>query len=232
MERKANHDIREQPAYGITEAAHYLRLPPATLSSWTLGRDYETADGTRRWKPLIQAVDSRHRRLSFVNLVEAHVLAAIRRDHRIRIPSVRNALNYVSQKLGRARPLWDEIFETDGASLFVEKYGALINASRQGQLTMRELLAAHLRRIERDSHRIPIRLYPARSGGDEPSCFVAIDPRIAFGRPALIGAGVPVAVLADRFRGGDSVTLLAGDYGVDRDAVEEALRQADLLRAA
>ena len=55
MERKANHDIREQPAYGVTEAAHYLRLPPATLSSWTLGRDYETADGTRRWKPLIQS---------------------------------------------------------------------------------------------------------------------------------------------------------------------------------
>ena len=33
-------DLREMPAYGINEAAHYLGIPKATLRSWVLGRPY------------------------------------------------------------------------------------------------------------------------------------------------------------------------------------------------
>jgi len=38
-------DPRELPSYGITEAAHYLRLPTATLRSWLRGRYYPTETG-------------------------------------------------------------------------------------------------------------------------------------------------------------------------------------------
>ena len=33
------------PAYGIAEAAHYLRIPTATLRSWVHGRYYPTVAG-------------------------------------------------------------------------------------------------------------------------------------------------------------------------------------------
>jgi hypothetical protein len=81
------------PSYGITEAAHYLRLPTATLRSWLRGRYYPTESGRKYFKPVIDLPDPELASLSFVNLVEAHVLDAIRREHRIPLPNVRSALD-------------------------------------------------------------------------------------------------------------------------------------------
>ena len=49
---------------------------------------------------------------------------------------------------------------TDGVSVFVERTGALINATRSGQLAMRKLMEAHLRRIDPDVDGLAIRLFP------------------------------------------------------------------------
>ena len=48
---------------------------------------------------------------------------------------------------------------TDGLSVFVDHYGDLVNASQEGQLAMRQLVEAHLQRIERDVTGI-LRLFP------------------------------------------------------------------------
>ena len=58
------------------------------------------------------------------------------------------------------------------------------------------------------------------------------DPRVSFGRPVLRGQGVPTAVLADRFKGGDTLQELAGDYGVSTEEIEEAIRCEFDRRAA
>lgn len=227
-------DVTERPAYSVGEAAHYLRMSPMTLQSWALGRTYPTASGIKRWQPLFDIADKRGRRLSFINLVEANVLAAVRRDHGVAMPKVRAALDFVRAELDVARPLADEKFETDGVSLFVKRYGELINASQSGQRALRGMLDAALQRIERSApDGVPVRLY-ARGPTDAaaPSRFVAFDPNIAFGRPILVTSGVPVAAIAGRFRGGDTIHFLAEDYGVGAEAIEEALRQAELLRAA
>src|SRR5262249_35581636 len=79
-------DPREMPAYGILEAAHYLRLPPSTLRDWVRGRSYPTEKGRRLSAPLISLPPRSPREplvLSFFNLVEAHVLGALRREHRV-----------------------------------------------------------------------------------------------------------------------------------------------------
>ncbi len=144
-------DPRECPAYSISEAAHYLRIPQATLRSWVAGRYYPTAHGRKFFKPIIDLADKDRCLLSFLNLVEAHVLDAIRREHGVSLPKVRTALNYLKKRLPSQHPLADQKFETDGSSLFIEKYGQLINLSQEGQLAVRSMLAAHLRRIERDA---------------------------------------------------------------------------------
>jgi cytochrome c oxidase subunit 2 len=46
QQRKTAADNRDVAAYTLAEAARYLRLPPATLRSWVLGREYPTADGS------------------------------------------------------------------------------------------------------------------------------------------------------------------------------------------
>ncbi|MDE2360192.1 MAG: DUF433 domain-containing protein, partial [Betaproteobacteria bacterium] len=53
---------------------------------------------------------------------------------------------------------------------------------------------------------------------------VAIDPRIGFGRPIIIHAGVRTEVIADRFAAGDSPEDMAEDYGVPETDILEALR--------
>ena len=47
---------------------------------------------------------------------------------------------------------------------------------------------------------------------------------IAFGRPVLVGKGVPTAVLADRFKAGDTLADMAQDYDTSTQAIEEAIR--------
>ncbi|HUL68583.1 MAG TPA: DUF433 domain-containing protein, partial [Burkholderiaceae bacterium] len=60
---------------------------------------------------------------------------------------------------------------------------------------------------------------------------VEIDPRIAFGRPVLIRRAVPTAVLADRFKAGDTLQELADDYDATAGEIEEAIR-CELDRSA
>lgn len=153
------------------------------------------------------------------------MLCAMRREHEISLPRVRTALNYLRRRLGSRHPLADQHFETDGMDLFVERYGELINASRQGQLALRALLQASLRRIERDASGNVIRLYPyTRIGSGHEPRVVVIDPLVSFGRPVLTGTGIPTSVVAERFTAGESVEDLARDYGRNGAEIEEAIR--------
>ena len=218
--------LRRTPAYPFAEAAHYLDLPKSTLRAWCLGQRYVSKGEPRCFKPLIRLDGERHEGLSFLNLVEAHVLTAIRRVHGVSLRKVRKALDYVSKTLEVSRPLADAQFRTNGVDLFVEELGRLVNASKDGQLEMASMLIAHLERVDRDPAGVPIKLYPFTRrpvGGDAPAP-VEIDPRVAFGRPVLKGRGVPTAVLADRFKAGDSLRELAGDYDAAPEEIEEAIR--------
>lgn len=218
--------LRRTPAYSYVEAAHYLNLPPSTLSSWFRGQAYTRDDRVRQFRPVIRLDGRAGEGLSFLNLVEAHVLAAIRREHSIPLQKVRKALEYVKRKLGIERPLADARFETDGVDLFVRELEKLVNVSREGQLEIEPVIRSFLRRIKRDPSGIPIKLYlfTRKSLSTEEPAPVEIDPRVAFGRPVLIGRGVPTAVLADRFKAGDSLADLAEDYDTSTENIEEAIR--------
>ncbi|TMA11578.1 MAG: DUF433 domain-containing protein [Deltaproteobacteria bacterium] len=226
-------DLREMPAYGINEAAHYLGIPKATLRSWVLGRPYLTATGRRFFKPIIDLPDREQRLLSFVNLVEAHVLDAIRRAHGVALWRVRKALEYLKKELASKHPLAEQEFVTDRVDLFVEMFGQLVNISREGQLVIKDLIKAHLKRVERDTSGLPIRLYPftRERKADEPKIIV-IDPQISFGRPVLAGTGIATTIIAQRYKAGESIEELAEDYGRSRSEIEEAIRCELWLDAA
>ncbi len=218
-------DLREVPCYSIAEAAHYLRIPLATLRSWVLGRYYPSEAGRKFFKPIMDFADRKQHLLSFVNLIEIHVLDAIRREYYIPLHKIRTALAYLQSHFHTKHPLADQTFETNGLDLFIQKYGQLINISQAGQLAMRDLVQAHLRRIERDPSGIPIRLYPfTRKRQFEEPRAVVIDPYISFGRPVLAGTGIATAVIAERYKAGESIDELADDYGLQRFEIEEAIR--------
>jgi len=226
-------DPRLLAAYTIPEAAHYLLIPRATLHSWFVGRVYRAEKPQRHFQPVLRAPTRDRVRLSFINFVEAHVLNAIRREHHISLDKVRIAIGYLSRHFGSEHPLAEYRFETDGIDLFIQKYGQLINITRDGQTAIRELLQCFLRRIEWDEAGTAVRLYPftRKPASDAPKS-VVIDPRISFGRPVLRGTGIATAVVAERYKAGESIQELARDYCREPLEIEEAIRCELQLEAA
>ena len=216
-------DPRELPAYTILEAAHYLTVPPATIRYWSKGQG--------NYAPLIEVPKSNPTLLSFLNLSELHVLATIRRKHNVRMPSIRNAIQFLADcaqekidKLHR-HPLISRDLETNGLDLFIEQYGKLINISQSGQMAIRELISAALNRINRDPEGIPIKLYPfTRPDIDDAPSMVVIDPMLSAGRPVIAGTGITTQIIAERYKMGESVSDLAFDYERENSEIEEAIR--------
>lgn len=214
---------RALPAYTYGEAARLLQMSHSTLRSWFAGQ--------KGFQPVIALSDPGIPALSFDNLVEAHVLAAIRRKHGLALQRVRRALEYTIQSMRVDRPLINQQFETNGVDLFVEQLDGTVNASQGGQLAMD--LRARLDRIERDDHGMPIKLFPFVRSSDEPddTRLIVIDPELAFGRPAIARLGVATDVIADRVKAGESIASVADDFGARPEEIEEALR-CELRRAA
>jgi uncharacterized protein (DUF433 family) len=217
-------DPKDLASYPIAEAAALTGVPVSTLRAWVAGRSNSTLSGTKRAAAVIKLAASGY--LSFTNLVEAHMLAAMRREYQVRLDEIRTAVRFVEKQLGVPHPLARQEFKTDGVELFVERFGRLLNVSQHGQLAIREAIGARLERVEYENGRAA-RLFPLlRALGQEQPYLIVIDPERAFGRPSLAQTGIAVATIQERFKGGDSAAELAKDYGVGVEAIEEALRAA------
>jgi uncharacterized protein (DUF433 family) len=208
---------REVPAYTIAEAARYLRLPQSTLGHWVRGH--------KTFKPILTTPNGGPI-LSFVNLVEAHVLWAITRQHQIKLPNVREAVDYLKVRVNEPHPLAAIDLEHDGVDIVVRILGDIINATRKGQVAMKEIVEASLRRIQRGPDgKTPVALYPFITDDismDRKS--VMFNPEIAFGRLVIVDSGVPTTEVAQRYKAGESMDELADDYGLLRNDIEDAVR--------
>jgi uncharacterized protein (DUF433 family) len=217
-------DLRDNPAYTITEAARYLRLPAATLRSWVLGRSYPVVGGDGHFDPLIRPASQQPPFLSFWNLIEAHVLRSLRTDHGVSVPALRQALAYAEKELDVQRLLLRKELSTSAGQLFLDRYGQLVNLSASGQLAMRRVFAEHLKRVQWDKSMFPIRLFPFVSGETlTPDRSIVIDPQISFGRPVVLSMSISTAAIAERIDVGETISAIAKDYELTRDEIEQAV---------
>ena len=216
---------RDIPAYSFRDASKYLDIPLATLRSWILGRTYPTISGPKFFKPVFNLPDKNKPLLSFTNLVESHVLNALRREYQIDLKKVRLALIVLKRLTGFEHPLADHTFETDGISLFIQHYGQLIDLTQDGQLGMRSVLESYLSRVEHDPTGQAARLYPfLKANGHRENKAVVIDPYVSFGKPVVVGTGISTSIIFGRFNAGESVIYIADDYGRQTFEIEEAIR--------
>ncbi|MCY4450682.1 MAG: hypothetical protein OXC01_01915 [Immundisolibacterales bacterium] len=154
-------DRRELPTYTVSEAAHYLSVPAATIRYWSVGRGsyLPLIDVPSRGPPTL---------VSFLNLTELHVLSALRRKHQVKMPAVREAIQHLARlaqtPIDARHPLVSRVLATDGVHVFTDYYGQLINLSRSGQAVIREVIAGALKATRARSGRDPYQalpLYPA-----------------------------------------------------------------------
>jgi uncharacterized protein (DUF433 family) len=229
---KRRFDPREAPAYSPVQAARWFRVPAATVRAWAKGQYYERRGTRHFFRPVIHAAAlsgaaKSPLTFSFVNLVELHVLSALRRAHEIPLSKIRRSIEYLGRRYPHVRhPLADLDLLTDGLDVWLEELGDLVAVSHDGQLGIREIVAAHLQRVVRGNDGRAIRLYPFTRPTlrDLQPRVIVVDPEIAFGRPTLADSGIPTRIIAGRFEAGESFASLARDYERSQEEIEEAIR--------
>jgi uncharacterized protein (DUF433 family) len=216
--------IFDRPAYSPAVAVRYVGVPYQTLRYWLLGRG---AVG-----PIIEPADRSPLSVSFANLLECHVLNALRTQYRLHLPKVRAALETLKRISHDDHPLLSSKLRTDGVDLFIGE-GAVLNLSQGGQFALREVLDLYLERIEWHG-KGSAKLYPfvAKKSPDEPR-IISISPTIAFGRSVIDGTGISTAVIAARFWAREDPVALAKEYDRREEEILEAIRwEGDYRRSA
>ena len=217
-----NIDPRELAIYTPADAACFLGIKQSTLASWIYGRRYPKKDGVGFFAPLIKPADPVNRLLSFFNLAEAHVLAATRYEHEVRIKSVRTALETLRAKYPSEHPLISRDFFTNGEDLFIKTMDENENLSHPGQLNLKKIMDKFLAHIGRDKNKIVDRVFPIIKGLPHDKT-IGIIHGFASGQPVLSDSGVPVWVIYSRHSSGERKVSIAKDFGIGVDKVQRAI---------
>jgi uncharacterized protein (DUF433 family) len=221
-------EIKLLPAYPLAEAARYLGSNPSTLRAWFHGRHYKVG-GEKKWaKAVLSGTQLKGEPISFLDLIEAHVLLAIRRGYNIPLKHFRTAMDFL-REMGGLHFLAHRDFYHDKRHLFVKLEDKLISLSERGQLVDREIIKQGLQQIIYGNDGYAAQFFPRREGERQES--IVIDPTINFGRPSLIRLGVGSEAIATRFVAGEKIADLAQDYSATPDEVEEAIRWHERLVA-
>jgi uncharacterized protein (DUF433 family) len=216
--RLAAMDPREAPMYSAADIALYTGVPPSTLRYWLNGTKDDPI-------PLVVAPgpEFERRRLSFSNLLEAHLLLATRKKN-IPLTRIRRGVSTLRDKYpGADHPLLDYArqlrYAENRRDLLLMEDGSSdpINLSKGGQSAFGPFFSQYLHRIEWDDSG-PVRLTPIRSNR------ITIDVNIAGGQPVVKGTGILAHMLLGRHRGGESIRELASDYKLRAADVKEAIR--------
>ena len=221
--RREGQDIRDLPTYTIPEAATFLGLPIRTLRSWYSGADpIFKPSGTVSGIPL----------LSFLDLVDSHIVQVARRHHKMPMPRIRAAMRTMRTEGSAARhPLQDENIRIFARCLIRVSPGTrgrkreITNLSRYGQAGIPQVIDKFTKRIVRDTSGMPVSLYPWKFLDHKTrSRPVAVHPDVMSGRLVISGTRIPVTLLKAEVLAGSTVQQLAKEYRLSAKRIEEALR--------
>lgn len=206
------------PLFTVTEAAVHLGVSPSKLRWWATD------------ERLVTRLDAapRHPSIPFIGLAEAVVLLALRQSG-VPLQRIRPALEGLKSEIGLDHALASRSLYTDGAEIMYDyachhedvTLGDLV-VVRSGQRVFAPVVVDFLKRITWAADGWPGRIELPRYRVAR----VMVDPRHAFGQPVFAHGVVRIEDVVDRWRAGDSLLDLAGDFGVPVDEIEDVLRAA------
>ena len=215
MKLTANDERLELPLYGFAEAALYLRVPQTTLEYWTLGKG--------RIPPMIKLAGKHPRAFSFMNVLDCHMLAAMKSIYDLKLPKIRKAIAHLNASSNFIHPLIEQPLYTNRVDVLIKELDSLVNISRGGQYAIPQIVAVHMERIEYDKGIFRFFPFVRERKSTEPKLIV-INPAIGFGKPVISGTGISTAVIASRFNARERIPDLAKEYGLEERQIEEAIR--------
>lgn len=208
------------PAFRIQDAARYADVPSATVARW-----HEMAGTPSKKKPVLSRKEPREA-LSYLQLIELAVVAVMR-GAGVKMSDIRAAREYLATQLKSEYPLAEVEFQTDGRALLTDykdfdasgPLDVLVESTKGGQLVWSEALRRRFDEFEYEGKGRGIAQRWWVRGRNQP---IIIDPKIAFGAPAV--GSVPTWAIRQHWDAGEGLRDISDDLGIEVSLVEAALR--------
>lgn len=219
------------PLYTQREAARFLGVPQSTFNHWVKG--YANVGRGGRpvlGEPIVTSTKPSHVReasIPFIGLAEAYVLAALRQLG-VPLQRIRPALEALDRELGLEHALASRRLLTDGAEVLYDyshKTGDTgvsenLVVLRSGQRVFASVIRDYLQRVDFASdgyaERFPLPAYER--------AHLIVDPRRSFGQPIFASGGGRLEDVLSMFKGGESIEVVAEEFGMPEVELEAALR--------
>jgi uncharacterized protein (DUF433 family) len=216
------------PVYPLAQVARIVGSNAGTLQTWIRGRTYVSGGEKRRTKPMLGSSSQPRSALTFLDLVEAHMLHLVRKGYGIPLKNFRAAVEYLHGIGGNIHFLAHQDFVHDKRHLYLKADRTLISLSERGQHVNTVVISDGLKQLMYGEDGYADRFFPLIGGKRQEA--VMINPSIGYGQPTLARLGVNTAAIAARFEAGESLADLAADYGATHEELEDALRSTHALK--
>ena len=223
------------PLYTVAEVAQYLHLSASTVRGWAHGYRVSRPKRDLTGDPVLTTLagpGGRAAVIPFVGLAEGVVLAAMRRAG-VSLQRIRPALVRLQDEVGVAHALASRRLYTDGVEVLYDygEHGRDESAAkaarelvviRNGQRVFNTVVEAYVRRLSfADDGYVSLIRLPAYQVAD-----VVVDPARGFGQPIFERGGARIEDVLSLFKSGEPLDVVAEEYGVPREQLEDVLRVA------
>ena len=221
--RSPGQDLRDIPTYTIPEAAGMLAIPRSTMFSWF--------QKPSLLKPSAMYGDIAL--LSFHDISEAYILEILRSVYGIRPRAIADMLANAKKETHLKRPLIQADLGIVFGKLVLVKPKRGRVPRHDVDLASRNLMLTGLldiigKRLPRDNHHAPSRLYPWRlMSQNDDSLPVTVDPDVMSGRAVITGTRIPLTLIAGMKKRGRTISEIAKSYNLEAEAVKKALQHIE-----
>jgi uncharacterized protein (DUF433 family) len=216
-------DIFTDPLLTPTEVSTYLEIPRSTVYYWL--NTNATVRGGARGRPLVHQLASERRggaSVPFAGVVEAYVLRALRNELRFTKRQIADTVMDVRKDFDTEFALASKRIATDGIDIFIMHAEDEFIRVGDHQVLIREAVGDYLRCITWEPKgEYAARLRLPSFSDDAP---VVIDPRFGWGSPVVERNKVPVRAVIDLWASGESLSVVADEYGLTAAEAEEICR--------
>jgi len=226
-------EVKILPAYTLAEAARYVGVSERTLRTWFRGSpSRSTIEGAFRRaavKPILPTEAGPREPLSFLDLIEAHVLFSLRKSYKFPMSKVRVAMEYLGTFGDDLTALAREDFFHDHGDIYLGRDERLLSLTERGQMADKTILESGLHQITYGSDGYANEYYPLFN--NTPQRDFVINPAINYGYISIAKKGIGADALAARYQAGEKMSDIARDCGVSLEDVVESIRWHDRLAA-
>ena len=207
------------PLYTIREAALYLGIPPRTFAHWVRGNGHKGLVSTVKGTTLRSAT------IPFVGLAEGAVIAAFRRVDKLPLKYIRRVLEVLNAELGIDNALASRRLYRHGGQILFDH-----SSEVGGTKVLAEIVTKNLAFNEVVQGGLKLITYAPDDYAERvtlpatPKPLVVADPYRASGKPITLQGGIRVVDIIDRFRGRESPTFIAKDFGIEEGDVLDIVR--------